>query len=240
MRPVTNGSYATYLRLAQLLTAQHPRTDTGEAHDHACEHFFITAHQASELWLKQILIDLSVAAAAIAPPRTDLDAAAAHLCRAAEAARLLARHLAALRQLRPAEFAAFRRLLGSSSGAQSAQFRALQRALGVRGGDSPVFTGFKRALASQGLTLADLYRQPGRACGLYRVAEALTDISQEYWHWHIVHLQTAERMLGRGTGGTGATCGVAYLAGKIQAKPFQELWDARAALYRAGPADDLP
>ena len=80
--------------------------------------------------------------------------------------------------------------------------------------------------ASQGLTLTDLFRNPGRADLLYRIAETLTDISQEYWHWRLVHLQTAERMLGRGTRGTGGTGGVAYLTGKLEAKPFQELWAA--------------
>ena len=49
-------TYADYLGLDAVLTAQHPRTD---AHD---ELLFIVQHQATELWLKLLLHELHTVA----------------------------------------------------------------------------------------------------------------------------------------------------------------------------------
>jgi tryptophan 2,3-dioxygenase len=55
-------TYADYLALDRVLDAQHPIApeDLGPG-VHAAEHFFITVHQAFELWLKQELLDLRCA-----------------------------------------------------------------------------------------------------------------------------------------------------------------------------------
>lgn len=242
---MSTGGYAAYLRLGELLAAQQPHTyPDGDARTQSDEHFFIVVHQATELWLKQILIDLDQATTAIAPPGGDLDTGLDHLHRATDTQRLLTRHLDLLRHLDAGQFARFRSRLGAASGAQSAQFRALQRTLGLRTGDAPVYAAFTAALSAVGLTLEGLYRcRPSHAAALYRIAEALTDLSQEYWRWQLVHLQLAERMLGRDTCGTGGSSGVTYLAsllgtargpdgaGRQSQKPFQPLWDVRAALH---------
>ena len=52
-------SYAEYLGLDAVLTAQQPRTD---AHD---EMLFIIQHQATELWLKLVLHELHTVAALV-------------------------------------------------------------------------------------------------------------------------------------------------------------------------------
>ena len=54
-----NVTYSSYLDLDRILAAQHPASD---AHD---ELLFIIVHQASELWLKLCLHELTAARAAI-------------------------------------------------------------------------------------------------------------------------------------------------------------------------------
>ena len=49
--PGTGLTYASYLKLDELLALQVPRSSPAE-HD---EHLFITIHQVYELWFKQIL-----------------------------------------------------------------------------------------------------------------------------------------------------------------------------------------
>ena len=54
-------TYADYLELDSLLSAQHPLSDL---HD---EMLFIVIHQTKELWLKQMLHELGLAMRAGAP-----------------------------------------------------------------------------------------------------------------------------------------------------------------------------
>ncbi|TME36731.1 MAG: hypothetical protein E6I75_09225 [Chloroflexi bacterium] len=133
--------------------------------------------------------------------------------------------------LSPRSFLAFRPYLGTASGSESAQFREVQKALGLRGhAGSPVFVAFRAAMQARALTLEQTYRDPSAAGALYRVAEALVDISEEFWQLNAVHVQIAERTIGQRPG-TGGTTGVAYLAeGLESARAFPELWDVRTRL----------
>jgi tryptophan 2,3-dioxygenase len=103
--------------------------------------------------------------------------------------------------------------------------------LGLRGrAESPVYTAFLAALDAAGLTLEETYRKPSEAGALYRAAEALVDISEQFWQMCAVHVQIAERTIGQKPG-TGGTTGVSYLAESLAgAKPFPDLWDVRTRL----------
>src|SRR5262249_2563628 len=83
-------------------------------------------------------------------------------------------------------------------GSESTQFRDVQRALGLRGqSGSAVYNAFLHALEAAGLTLEDTYRNPSAAGVLYRAAEALVDISEQFWQLSAVHVQIAERTIGQ-------------------------------------------
>jgi tryptophan 2,3-dioxygenase len=198
---------------------------------HAAEHFFIVTHQAFELWFKQLLLDLADAARVLPPPHGDAETALDHLQRAASILRLLVQQMVLFDRLSPRSFLAFRPYLGSASGSESVQFREVQRALGLRGqAGSPVYLAFVAALDGRGMTLEDAYRDPSAAGALYRVAEALVDISEQFWQLNAVHVQIAERTIGQRPG-TGGTTGVAYLAEGLEtAKAFPELWAVRTRL----------
>jgi tryptophan 2,3-dioxygenase len=225
-------TYAGYLHLEALLNAQEPLTpeDQGPSVRDA-EHFFIVTHQAFELWFKQLLLDLADAATLLPPPVGDAEMALDHLQRAASILRLLVQQMVLFDNLSPRSFLAFRPYLGAASGSESAQFRDVQRALGLRGSTgSPVYRAFTDALQAKDLSLENVYRYPSHAGALYRVAEVLVDISEQFWQLVAVHVQIAERTIGQRPG-TGGTTGVSYLAGTLgSSKAFPELWAVRTRL----------
>jgi tryptophan 2,3-dioxygenase len=225
-------TYSGYLHLDEILGAQHPvgPEEQGPA-VRAAEHFFIVTHQAFELWFKQLLLDLADAAEVLLPPGADAEMALDHLQRARSVLRLLVQQMVLFDSLSPRSFLAFRPYLGAASGSESGQFREVQRALGLRGhSGSAVYSAFARALEAAGLTLEETYRNPSAAGALYRVAEALVGISEEFWQLCAVHVQIAERTIGQRPG-TGGTTGVSYLAETLQgAKAFPDLWDVRTRL----------
>jgi tryptophan 2,3-dioxygenase len=117
-------SYADYLELDTLLAAQHPRSEP----PHHDELLFIVQHQTTELWLKLILHELRAV-------RDYLDANLVHqalkcLARVKHVQRTLTEQWSVLATLTPNEYAEFRGTLGTASGFQSAQYRAIEFILG--------------------------------------------------------------------------------------------------------------
>src|ERR1700737_357255 len=150
-------TYGSYLHLDKILGAQHPvAPDEHGSGVRAAEHFFIVTHQAFELWFKQFLIDLAEAAQVLPPPTSDRELALDHLQRARSVLRLLVQQMVLFDHLSPRSFLAFRPSLGSASGAESGQFRDVQKALGLRGtAASPIYEAFVAALAESGFTLEE-------------------------------------------------------------------------------------
>jgi tryptophan 2,3-dioxygenase len=117
-------SYADYLELDTLLAAQHPRSDP----PHHDELLFIVQHQTTELWFKVMLHELRAARAYL-----DLDLvhqALKSLARVKHIQRTLTEQWSVLATLTPSEYSEFRGTLGSASGFQSAQYRAVEFILG--------------------------------------------------------------------------------------------------------------
>ena len=121
-RPGPGPTYADYLRLDDLLGCQSPLSDT---HD---EMLFIVIHQASELWMKLCLHELAAARAAIAADR--LDEAFKMMARVARIQTQLIQSWDVLATITPADYSAMRTGLGTSSGFQSHQYRALEFVMG--------------------------------------------------------------------------------------------------------------
>ncbi|MEV7623420.1 tryptophan 2,3-dioxygenase [Actinoplanes sp. NPDC089786] len=119
-----NLSYGRYLHLDEILGAQHP-VSTPEHHD---ELLFILQHQTSELWLKLILHELRAVLRQLAGD--DLRPALKGLARVKHIQRTLTEQWSVLATLTPSEYAEFRSFLGTSSGFQSYQYRAVEFTLG--------------------------------------------------------------------------------------------------------------
>lgn len=117
-------SYGSYLGLDTLLASQHP-VSRPEHHD---ELLFIIQHQTSELWLKLMLHELR--AIVVRLRNDDLRYALKHIARVKHIQRTLTEQWSVLATLTPSEYAEFRGDLGSSSGFQSYQYRAVEFLLG--------------------------------------------------------------------------------------------------------------
>jgi len=115
-------SYGDYLRLDEVLGAQRPLSG-----DHN-EMLFIVQHQASELWMKLAIHELTAARDLV---RTDnLPPAFKMLSRVARVMAQLNQSWDVLSTLTPAEYSSFRGSLGASSGFQSFQYRMIEFLLG--------------------------------------------------------------------------------------------------------------
>ena len=117
-------TYGSYLELDKLLDAQHP-VSRPEHHD---EMLFIIQHQTTELWLKQLLHELSSARDLLASD--DLREALKRVARVKRIQDVMTQQWSVLATLTPTEYAQFRGALGNSSGFQSVQYRAVEFALG--------------------------------------------------------------------------------------------------------------
>lgn len=117
-------AYADYLSLDTLLAAQHLLSSSPD------ELLFIIQHQTSELWMKLAIHEISSAMAAI---RADeLRPAFKMLARVARIFEQLNSAWDVLRTMTPSEYTRFREALGSSSGFQSWQYRAIEFLAGNR------------------------------------------------------------------------------------------------------------
>jgi tryptophan 2,3-dioxygenase len=122
-------TYASYLKLDQLLALQEPKSDPVE-HD---EMLFIVIHQTYELWFKLMLQE-------IAKVHRDflagsLFGAIATLKRVRTIMKTLVGQLDILETMTPLSFSSFRSRLDTASGFQSYQFRELEFVLGYKRGN---------------------------------------------------------------------------------------------------------
>ena len=115
-------SYGDYLKLDQLLALQAPLSPE---HD---EMLFIVIHQATELWLKLAIHELTAARAQLRAGQ--LAPAFKGLARVSRIQAQLIQSWDVLSTLTPADYMRFRGYLGQSSGFQSYQYRIVEFILG--------------------------------------------------------------------------------------------------------------
>ena len=126
-------TYAGYLRLNELLGLQ-AGPDGHLPAPCANEQHFIVVHQTYELWFKQVLTELDATVQLLGQPSVpegDIPRMVRHLERVSEIFRLLSAQWKVMETLAPQEFLAFRDRLGTSSGFESWQMRALELTLGL-------------------------------------------------------------------------------------------------------------
>jgi tryptophan 2,3-dioxygenase len=228
-------TYVSYLALDQVLSAQQPRS---EEHD---EMLFIIVHQVYELWFKEILHELKFLQQSLESGHTAH--AMGTLKRILTILKTVVAQVDVLETLTPTQFLAFRSRLESASGFESAQFRALEAALGVHGkfkpGTATVFDSYLRYLAKVGYAvpeshssseiqqlLLSVYRDDGEAA---QVAERLVDLDEGFQEWRYRHVKMVERTIGDKPG-TGGSSGAEYLRRTLFQPAFPELWAIRGRL----------
>jgi tryptophan 2,3-dioxygenase len=247
-------TYADYLKLDQLLSAQQPLSDL---HD---EMLFIVIHQTKELWMKQLLHELRLAVSLIEEDR--FAEAYKAMARIGRIQAVMTLSWDVLSTLTPVDYLAFRHVLGTSSGFQSAQFREIEYRLGLKdpaflehyAEGSPERQSLQRALAQPSLREAaigalgragfdvgdgsiealaaawlQVYRESERWFELYELAEKLVDIDDALAMWRHKHVLTVERIIGM-RAGTGGSAGASYLRSTLDKRIFPELWSLRTEL----------
>lgn len=115
-------SYAEYLDLDRIMSAQHPLSNE---HD---EMLFIIIHQASELWLKLVTFELAAAIREIEDG--NLPRAFKVMSRIKTIIRQLTQSWTILSTLTPVDYLKFRDQLGNASGFQSCNYRLVEFLLG--------------------------------------------------------------------------------------------------------------
>ena len=238
-------TYPTYLKLKELLALQCPRSSP----EHPDELLFITVHQSSELWFKLILHELGKLRDSIAAARV-LEAVES-VGRVNGLMRIVTAQLHALDTLSPHGFAQFRNNLGTSTGGQSAQFRAIELISGLREPSyleylrsqqpaDPIIERalsqaslpelFAKLLAKRGVQSRDLYAGDEQQ-ELRLLAEGLLSYEQEFAMWRFLHVEVIERVIGPATPGTGGSLGAKALRDTLGNRFFPELWAVRAEFY---------
>ncbi len=239
-------TYGTYLALDELLSLQHPRSTP----EHPDELLFIIVHQASELWFKLILHELEALHVLLAD--NDALGALGSSKRVNALVRIVTSQLNALETLPPQRFAQFRGYLGTSSGSQSVQFRAIEAMSGLRDphfiqvleehGEIPALIRqaldrhslqeeFNRLLAHHSVTIEQIYSDEHQR-PLQMLAESLLEYEQGFAMWRFLHVQLVERIIGPSTGGTGGTLGSRYLQQTVSQRFFPDLWAVRSEFYK--------
>ena len=238
-------TYSSYLALDELLRLQRPRSEP----EHPDELLFIIVHQASELWFKLILHELEGLIALL--EARDTLGALTSVRRVNALVHIVTGQLSALETLPPQRFAQFRGYLGTSSGSQSVQFRAIEAMSGMRDEHflqvlkqhGEISSLVEQALAKPTLqqlfddlldahdvTLeqiyAELHQRP-----LQMLAEGLLEYEQGFAMWRFLHVQLVERIIGPATSGTGGTLGSKYLQTTISQRFFPKLWEVRSKFF---------
>ena len=117
-------TYARYLQLDQLLSAQCPVSSEDD------EMLFIIIHQTKELWLKQMIAELKLARQQISSDA--LVPAYKALARVSRIQAVMTLSWDILSTMTPSDYSRFRHVLGPSSGFQSDQFRTVEYMLGLK------------------------------------------------------------------------------------------------------------
>jgi tryptophan 2,3-dioxygenase len=247
-------TYADYLKLDELLSAQRPLS---HLHD---EMLFIIIHQTKELWMKEMLHELNLAILLVGEDR--FAQAYKAMARISRIQAVMTLSWDVLSTLTPVDYLKFRSVLGTSSGFQSAQFREIEFRLGLK---EPNFVNHydegsperdrlelaltepslreasHDALTRAGFDLGDrslsaiagawlqVYRDAERWFDLYELAEKLVDIDDALAGWRHKHVLTVERIIGNKQG-TGGSAGAPYLRSTLEKRVFPELWSLRTDL----------
>ncbi len=237
--------YGSYLRLDEMLALQTPQSSP----EHPDELLFIVVHQSSELWFKVLRHELDALITAL--EQFDTMRALLATQRVNVLTEIVAQQLSALDTLPPQRFAQFRGYLGTSSGSQSAQFRAIEATAGLRDphflatisehGDppeavraalsrEPLQTLVLALLAHDQVELEALYMGPAPT-PMFLLVEGLLEFEQRFARWRFLHVQLVERIIGPLTGGSGGTLGAKYLSRTVSQRFFPELWAVRTKFY---------
>ena len=249
-------TYASYLKLDELLSLQQPRPGALE-HD---ETLFVIIHQVYELWFKEVLHELDHLQRLLRA--NDAPLASHTLKRILTILKTLVAQIDVLETITPLNFLSFRDRLESGSGFQSHQFREIEFVMGKKARPSferypegseerkrverrfhepTLWDAFLQYLGANKYAvpktptvpspevqriLVDVYKKNPTVA---QIAERLVDLDEGFMEWRYRHVKMVQRTIGTKPG-TGGSAGAEYLMTTINQPAFPDLWAIRAEL----------
>lgn len=236
--------YSEYLQITPLLDLQKPVSQYNKE-----ELIFIVTHQASELWLKILLLELDKLKTLFKNRQTLEIIAQIEQC--ILFMNMIIKQFQALEGLSFIEFSRFRTVLGQSSGVQSIQFKVLNHILGLF-----KLSDIDRETIKQYPHLSGLIDEPPlntiiqnyittilginednntQLKKLYETSvetqlifDKMIQFDEAYIKWKRMHVNIVKRMIGNKLG-TGMTS-MQYLIDRIEKPIFIQLWQLRDEL----------
>jgi tryptophan 2,3-dioxygenase len=178
--------YEGYIRTDELLDLQKPERDLSNPD----EILFQITHQAMELWMKAIAHDVRRVPGLVDEGRVQR---ATHLLeRIAEMIGVCSAQLHVLERMEPADYHPIRLGLGRGSGQDSPGFNWL-----LKEAAPLLWPAFERLREASGApSLLDLFGDPERDVGLYRLAQALMEVDTAFQKFRYLHYALVRRIIG--------------------------------------------
>ena len=248
-RPEQSLTYASYLRLPELLSLQTPQSDP-QAHD---ELQFIIVHQAFELWFRLLLYEIRAIIGHL--QAGEVREAIWLFRRLIEIERVMTQQVQIMETMSPARFLEFRDVLQPASGFQSVQFRELEFLSGLQGEqaehflavfenneaartrlqrvlDGPnLWSAFCELLDRRGFDMTDEERcqqavmqvyTESQYIDLHQLCETMVEYDELFRVWRSRHALMAERMIGAKPGTGHEQVRGLQVRGLIDQESFQE------------------
>lgn len=211
--------YEKYIRTDELLGLQ-KAADELSCHD---ELQFQVVHQAHELYMKLIEHELRFACKLL--ENREVARTVTTLARVAKVQRVLMSSVDLLDTMAPTDYMTIRAGLGRGSGQESPGFRMMLRLPG-----EVVWPAMARFLATEGVTLRQIYEAPHDRHLLFQLCEGLLDYDQLLQAWRYRHLMLVYRIIGTGTPSLKGKHSDLLLHGMKQ-RFFPKIWDVRDEVF---------
>lgn len=187
--PILEGKgstdYERYIRTEELLALQKDLADLA----HPEESLFQVTHQAAELWLKEIDIEIDRTIELVG--ELELHKAADLLFRCEKILNLLREQIVILETMDPADYHVIRvTSLGRGSGQESPGFN---RILDV--GDR-LWPPVEKVLEQRGLTPLSIEKHPEQHYELHRLVQGMLSYDAAFMKWRYTHMRLAMRIIG--------------------------------------------
>ncbi len=215
--PIGEGKtdYEKYIRTVDLLKLQ----KKSEEFTSKQELLFQITHQASELWMKQMLYDINRAIACM--KEDNIGMAIRSLRLVTEIQQLLISHIDIIaRNLSIQEYEKIRLGLGQGSGMESPGFNFLLEK------GPQLWEAFKPLVERKGVTFLEIYREYEKNIELHNLAEYMVDFDDFFHKWRTHHIDMVRRTIGLESNSLKGISSKVLQRGIVE-RFFPELFDVR-------------
>jgi tryptophan 2,3-dioxygenase len=211
------SAYERYLETDKLLSIQPDHLANSE------ELTFVIVHQASELILKLMSFEVSIAAKAIEDK--NIDKANRHLRKVQGCFPALLKNLDLLSYIPPWSYQEIRASLENGSGFSSPGWKSLKSSAEL------LWKNFSYFLISKNISVFGLYKNIDKYESFFHLSENLLNIDKSWASWRAQHLLIVEHAIGSDAVGTAGTP-ISILRELTHKRIFPELWEVRTELTK--------